>query len=76
MNARNAMDTVGDWARAATAFGCSLVGLFLIIQVLYPESTINVIAGIGGVVSQFSGLNGLITLLILVALVVPSSRSA
>lgn len=71
MNASDAMGAVGGWARAAMGLGVSLIGLFLVVQVLYPSSGINVISNIGAVVDQFSGLNGLITLLVLVAIVNP-----
>ena len=73
MDANTAMSAVGSWARAAMGLGVSLVGLFLVVQVLYPASGIDIIGNIGGVVSKFSGLNGLITLLVLVAVVNPRS---
>jgi len=65
------MGAVSGWARAAMGLGVSLIGLFLVVQVLYPGSGINIITNIGAVVDQFSGLNGLITLLVLVALINP-----
>ena len=71
MNASDAMVAVAGWARAAMGLGVSLIGLFLVVQVLYPASGINVITNIGAVVDQFSGLNGLITLLVLVAIINP-----
>ena len=73
MDANSAMSAVQGWARAAMGLGVSLIGLFLVVQVLYPASGIDIIANIGGVVSKFSGLSGLITLLVLVAVVNPRS---
>ena len=73
MNASEAMGTLQGWVRAAMSLGVSLVGLFLVVEVLYPgDSGVHVIDGVGKVVAQFSGLNGLITLLVLAALVLPS----
>ncbi len=73
MNASDAMGAVQSWARAAMGLGVSLIGLFLVVQVLFPASGIDIIANIGTVVSKFSGLSGLITLLVLVAVVSPRS---
>ncbi|NRA97143.1 MAG: hypothetical protein HRU14_13135 [Planctomycetes bacterium] len=76
MNANEAMGTLQGWVRAAMSLGVSLIGLFLVVEVLYPgDSGVHVIKGIGDVVAQFSGLNGLIALLVLAALVLPSSRT-
>ena len=76
MNASDAMSAVQSWVRAAMGLGVSLIGLFLIVQVLYPDSGIDIITNIGSVVSKFSGLSGLITLLVLVAVVSPRSGNS
>ncbi|MAB90239.1 MAG: hypothetical protein CMJ90_12375 [Planctomycetes bacterium] len=73
MNVNDAMSTVKDVAAGAISLGLSLVGLFLVVEVLYPDAAVGVVGNIGKVVGQFSGLNGLITLLILVA-VMPKGR--
>ena len=75
MNASDAMTAVQSWVRAAMGLGVSLIGLFLVVQVLYPDSGIDIITNIGSVVSKFSGLSGLITLLVLVAVVSPRSSN-
>ena len=74
MNANDAMNSVQGWARAAMGLGVSLIGLFLVVQIIYPGSGVDIIANIGQVVGKFSGLNGLITLLVLVAVVNPRSN--
>jgi len=73
MNVNDAMSTVKDVAAGAISLGLSLIGLFLVIEVLYPAAAVGVVGNIGKVVGQFSGLNGLITLLVLVA-VMPRAR--
>ena len=73
MNVNDAMSTVKDVAAGAISLGLSLVGLFLVVEVLYPDAAVGVVGNIGKVVGQFSGLNGLNTLLILVA-VMPKGR--
>lgn len=74
-NVNDAMSTVKDVAAGAISLGLSLIGLFLVVEVLYPDAAVGVVGNIGKVVAQFSGLSGLITLLILVA-VMPRSRPA
>jgi hypothetical protein len=75
MNLNDAMSAVQGWARAAMGLGVSLIGLFLVVQVIYPSSGIDIVSNIGGVVGKFGGLNGLITLLVLVAIMNPRSNS-
>jgi len=71
MNANEAMGSVQGWARAATGLGVSLVGALVVVQVLFPGAGIDIIGNIKGLVSMFSGLSGLITLLVLVAIMSP-----
>lgn len=73
MNASDAMGAVQSWVRAAMGLGVSLIGLLLVVQVIFPDGGIDIITNIGTVVGKFSGLSGLITLLVLVAVVSPRS---
>ena len=59
----NSVNTLlGDVVR----FGIGLAGAFLVVQVLFPASGVDIIGNVTGVVRTFTGngLTGLITLLL------------
>lgn len=54
-----------DWLRHGTEFGFALILAFVVIDVLFPNTT-GVVKNLGAIVGQFSkeGLAGLIALLL------------
>ena len=62
---KEAMTAVSGWLRSATELGISLILAFVVIDVLFPNTT-GVVENIGTIVGQFSeqGLVGLIALLL------------
>ena len=67
MRLNESMNTVKDWVTGGTSLGIALLGLFLVVQIIFPGAGIDVVTNLGNVVNQFSGLSGLITLLVFVA---------
>ena len=70
---KNTLDTIKSYAGGITSVLLSVVGLLVVAQVVFGESApINVISNLQGVVNGFVGegasLAGVITLLIIVAL--------
>lgn len=59
------MTKVTDWLRHATELGMALILAFVVIDVLFPDTT-GVVKNLGFIVGQFSkdGLVGLIALLL------------
>ena len=59
------MNTLTGWIGDAVRLGLSLVGAFLVADVLFPGST-NVVANVGKAVESFSsqGLTGLLALVV------------
>ena len=68
MRLHESMNSVKEWVAAGTSLGFSLLGLFLVIQILFPAAGLNVVGNLGNVVAQFGGLSGLITLLVFVSI--------
>jgi hypothetical protein len=66
---KEAMTAVSGWLRSATELGISLILAFVVIDVLFPNTT-GVVENIGTIVGQFSeqGLVGLIALLLFLLL--------
>ncbi len=67
----SAFSTVGSVVRGLTGLLMSLIGLGLLIEVVFGAGALGipgVVGGIGNVVAQFNGINGLITLIVLAAL--------
>ncbi len=67
----SAFSTVGSVVRGLTGLLMSLIALGLLIEVVFGAGALGipgVVGGIGNVVAQFNGINGLITLIVLAAL--------
>ena len=66
---KEALTTVNGWLRDGTEIGMALILAFVIIDVLFPNTT-GVVNNIGIIVGQFSkeGLSGLIALLLFLIL--------
>jgi hypothetical protein len=66
---KEAMTAITGWLRNLTELGISLILAFVVIDVLFPNTT-GVVQNIGVIVGQFSepGLVGLITLLLFLML--------
>jgi len=61
---KDSIAKVTEWLRYVTELGMTLILTFVIIDVLFPNTT-GVVANLGAIVGQFSkeGLSGLIALL-------------
>tara|TARA_R110001592_G_scaffold32260_1_gene113122 strand:+ start:897 stop:1136 length:240 start_codon:yes stop_codon:yes gene_type:complete len=75
---KNTIDTIKSYAGGVTSVLLSVIGLLVVAQVVFGEGApINVIGNLQDVVLGFVGegasLAGIITLLLLVALLKPSS---
>jgi len=75
---KNTIDTIKTYAGGVTSVLLSIIGLLVVAQVVFGEGApINVIGNLQDVVLGFVGegasLAGVITLLLLVALLKPSS---
>jgi len=75
---KNTIDTIKTYAGGVTSVLLSIIGLLVVAQVVFGEGApINVIGNLQDVVLGFVGegasLAGIITLLLLVALLKPSS---
>ena len=66
---KEALSTVNSWLRSGTEVGVALILAFVVIDVLFPNTT-GVVNNIGIIVGQFSkeGLSGLIALLLFLVL--------
>jgi hypothetical protein len=64
-NFREIVQSVNGWLKDATEFGLSLILVFVIIDILFPDTT-GVIGNIGQIVDSFAkeGVVGFIALLI------------
>lgn len=62
---KDSIAKVTEWLRYVTELGMTLILTFIIIDVLFPNTT-GVVSNIGEIVGQFSkeGLSGLIALLL------------
>lgn len=69
---KDTLDKVTGYAGAITSVLLSIIGLLVIAQVVFGESSLNVIGNLQGIVNGFVGegasLAGVITLLIIVGL--------
>jgi|TARA_B110000305_G_C19462583_1_gene655590 hypothetical protein len=69
---KDTLDKVRGYAGAITSVLLSIIGLLVIAQVVFGESSLNVIGNLQGIVNGFVGegasLAGVITLLIIVGL--------
>jgi hypothetical protein len=69
---KDTLDKVKGYAGAITSVLLSIIGLLVIAQVVFGESSLNVIGNLQGIVNGFVGegasLAGVITLLIIVGL--------
>ena len=75
---KNTIDTIKSYAGGVTSVLLSVIGLLVVAQVVFGEGApINVIGNLQDVVTGFVGqgasLAGVITLLLLIALLKPSS---
>lgn len=68
MNLDSALGTIGGWLKSVISLGLTLVVTFVVVDVIFPETT-NIVGNVADLVGQFTdqGLTGLITLIILVA---------
>lgn len=66
---KEAMTKINGWLRDGTEIGMALILTFVVIDVLFPNTT-GVVNNIGVIVGQFSkeGLSGLIALLLFLIL--------
>ncbi len=67
----SAFSTIGGVVRGLTGILMSLIGLGLMIEVVFGAGALGmpgIVGGIGNVVAQFNGVSGLITLIVLAAL--------
>jgi hypothetical protein len=76
---KNTIDTIKSYAGGVTSVLLSVIGLLVVAQVVFGEGApINVIGNLQDVVTGFVGqgasLAGVITLLLLIALLKPSSE--
>lgn len=76
---KNTIDTIKSYAGGVTSVLLSVIGLLVVAQVVFGEGApINVIGNLQDVVTGFVGqgasLAGVITLLLLIALLKPSSQ--
>lgn len=69
MDVTKAFGTVGDWFKAIISLGFTLIGAFLIVDILFPGTT-GIVANVAALVSSFTsqGLVGLITLIVFVSI--------
>jgi len=76
---KNTIDTIKSYAGGVTSVLLSVIGLLVVAQVVFGEGApINVIGNLQDVVTGFvfqgASLAGVITLLLLIALLKPSSE--
>jgi len=69
MNVNNAIESVTSAFGAVITLGIGLVGIFLLVDILFPNAT-DIVANVAALVDSFvsRGLIGLITLVVLVAI--------
>jgi len=70
MNINSALAGLGSLAKGVTGLGLTLIPAALVVQIFFPDA-IDIIGNLGGVVEAFTdaGLTGLVTLLIVLAIV-------
>ena len=68
MNLDAALGTIGGWLKSVVSLGLTLVVTFVVVDVIFPGTTI--VGNVADLVGQFTdrGMVGLITLIILVAI--------
>lgn len=69
MSIDSALSTVSSALRGIVNMGLGLVLVFLVVDVLFPNTT-NIVSNVGGLVSSFTeqGLVGLVALLVFIAI--------
>ncbi len=69
MTVNNAIETVTSALSSIVALAVSLIGVFLLVDILFPSTT-NIVGSVAELVNSFisQGLVGLITLIVFVAI--------
>ena len=69
MNVNNAIDTVTSALGGVISLALSLIGVFLVVDILFPNTT-GIVESVAGLVNSFisQGLVGLIALIVFVAI--------
>ncbi|MDP6928797.1 MAG: hypothetical protein QF412_03765 [Planctomycetota bacterium] len=62
------MSTINGWLGDAVRLGMSLVGAFLVVDILFPGTT-GIVANVGALVTSFTGqgITGIVALIVFMA---------
>ena len=62
------MSTINGWLGDAVRLGMSLVGAFLVVDILFPDTT-GIVANVGTLITSFTGqgITGIVALIVFMA---------